>query len=52
VDGAVLIGVNWASFVDRFSNNINDSAKSLGTHGHHDGEASVQDGLSTNETLS
>ena len=52
MDGAVLISVNGASFVNRLSNNINDSAKSLGTHGHHDGEASVQDGLSTNETLS
>ena len=52
MDRAVLISVNGASFVDRLSNNINDSAKSLGTHRHHDGEASVQDGLSTNETLS
>jgi hypothetical protein len=52
VDGAVLVGVNGASFIDGLSNNINDSAKSLGTHRHHDGVTSVQDSLSTNETLS
>ena len=52
MDGAVLVGFNGTSFVDGFTDNINDSAKSLGTNGHHDGVTSVQDSLSTNETLS
>jgi len=51
VDGEELGGVDGAAFVDGLTNNINDSAESLGTHGDADGVASVSDGLAAHETL-
>jgi hypothetical protein len=52
VDGTVLVGVDRTSFVDGLADNINDSAKCLGTDWHHDGMSSVQNCLSSNQTLS
>ena len=52
VNRQLHLGHDRASLVDGLSDDIHNSAEGLGTHGHHDGEASVQDGLSTNETLS
>ena len=52
MDGTVLVGVDRTSFVDGLADNINDSAKCLGTDWHHDGMSSVQNCLSSNQTLS
>merc|ERR1719410_148788 len=52
VDGLSLVGVNGAPLVNGISDNIDDSAESLGSDGDHDGAASVIDNVSSDETLS
>ena len=52
MDWAVLSRVNRTTFVDGFTNNVNNSSKSLGADWDHDGVASVLDFLATNETFS
>jgi hypothetical protein len=52
MDGAIFIGVDGTPLVNGLSNDVDDSAESLGTNGHHNGRANVSDALSTDETLS
>ena len=52
MDGEVLVGVDWASLVNGLTNDIDDTAESLGADGHLNGVASVLNGLSTHKTLS
>ena len=52
MDGSVFGRVNWATFVNWLSNDVDDSAQSLGTDWNHDWIAGVFDLLSTHETLS
>jgi hypothetical protein len=51
VDWSKFVGFDGTSFVDRFSNNINDSSESFWTDWNKNGVACVCDGLSTNETF-
>jgi hypothetical protein len=44
--------VDGATFVDGFTDDINDSAESFGAYRHENGVSSVSDWLSTDETLS
>merc|ERR1719449_195556 len=52
VDGLPLVGVNGAPLVNGISDNVDNSAESLGSDGDHDGVASVIDNVSSDETLS
>lgn len=51
VDWSIFVGFDGTSFVDRFSDDINDSSESFGADWHKNGVASVSDGLSTNEAF-
>jgi hypothetical protein len=51
VDRSVLVGQDGTTFVDGFTNNINDPAKSLGANGHENGVTGVHNGLSANQTF-
>jgi len=51
MNGSVLVGQNGTTFVDGLTDDIDDSAESLGADGHQNGVASVGDGLSTNQTF-
>lgn len=51
MDGHSFLGVDGSSFVNRLSNNIDNSSKSLGAHGNHDGVAGIGDFLPSDETL-
>lgn len=46
-----FVSVNGTLLVNWFSNNVDDSAQSLGTDWHHDGVAGVVYQLSSDETL-
>ena len=52
MDRQELGAANRATFVDWLTNNVDDSAKSLGADGHLNGITSVLDGLATHKTLS
>jgi hypothetical protein len=52
VDRSVLVSQDGTFLIDGLTDNVDDSAESLGTDGHHDGVSGVSDGLSTNEALS
>jgi hypothetical protein len=52
VDWSKFVGFDGTSFVDGFSNNINDSSESFWTDWNKNGVTRVCDGLSTNETFS
>lgn len=51
MDGTEFVGGNWTALVDWFTNHINNSAKSLRTNRHQNGGASVEDGLTANQTF-
>ena len=46
-----LSGVDWAALVDGLADHINDSSKTRCTDWHHDGVASILDGLTSDETF-
>ena len=46
-----FVGVDGTALVNRLTNNINNSAKSLRADGHKNGSSSVSDGLTTDETF-
>ena len=52
MDRQNLLVSNGTALVDRLTNNIDDSAKSLGADRHLNGVASVEDGLAADKTLS
>lgn len=52
MDGEDFFVTDWATLIDRLTNNVDDSAESLGTDGHSNRSASVLDGLATDEALS
>lgn len=52
MDGSVHGSVDGTSLVNGLSNNVDDSAKSTGAHGHHDGTIGISDFLASNQTLS
>lgn len=52
VDGVELLASNGASFVNRLTNDIDNSSEGLGSDGHHDWVAGVLDVLSSDETVS
>jgi len=52
VNGSVLIGLDGATFINGLTNNVDNSAKGLGTDGDKNWVASVSDGLTTDETFS
>ena len=47
-----ILRVNGTPLVDWVTNDVDDSAEGLLTHGDLDGGSSVDDGLSTDKTLS
>lgn len=51
MDGSELVSVDGTTLIDRFTNNINDSAESFGTDGHQNRGTAVGNGLSTHKTL-
>jgi hypothetical protein len=51
VDGGEFVGVDRAALIDGLTNDVDDSAQSLGSHGNTDGIARVVDFLAANETL-
>ena len=51
MDRSVLGGVDGATLVDGLTDNVDDSAESLGADGHHNGVAGVVDLLATHETF-
>lgn len=52
MDRSELFASNRSSFIDRFSNDVHDSSKSFGAHGHFDRIAGVENRLSSYEALS
>ena len=46
-----LVGIDWATLVDGLANDINDSAESACADWHLNWGASIEDGLSSDETL-
>ena len=52
MDGKGLLVTNRTTLIDGLTDDVDDSAESLGTNGHHNGRANVSDALSTDETLS
>ena len=51
MDGQELFTSNGTTLIDRLANHVDDSAERLGADGHHDGVASVLDGLATHKAL-
>ena len=51
VDGGKLDTLDWATLVDRLTNDVHDTAKSGGTDRDHDGVASVDNLGTANETF-
>lgn len=51
VDGSELFGVDGATFVNRLTDNINDSAESFGANGDANRVARVVDQLTAHKTL-
>jgi len=51
MDREGLLVTDGTTLVDGLTNDIDDSAKSLGTDGNLDGVTSVHDGLTSDETL-
>mmetsp|Transcript_24711 Transcript_24711/g.57287 ORF Transcript_24711/g.57287 Transcript_24711/m.57287 type:complete len:238 (-) Transcript_24711:64-777(-) len=51
VDGHLALGVDGAALVNGLANNVDDAAEELGAGGHHDGLASVNDGLAARQPL-
>ena len=52
MNGQVLVGLDGTTLIDGLTNDIDDTAESLGTNGHSNGSVSVSDWLATHETLS
>lgn len=52
VDGKELVGPDGALLVNGLTDDIDNSTESLGADGHHNGAASVNDGLASDEALS
>jgi len=52
MDGKGLLVTDWTTLIDGLTNDIDDSAESLGTDGHLDGITGISDGLTTDETFS
>ena len=52
MDGKELIGADGALLVNGLTDDIDNSTESLGADGHHNGAASVNDGLASDEALS
>jgi len=48
---SILVCIDWATFVDWLTNNINDSSEGFGADGHHDGVAGVLNLLTTDQTF-
>ena len=51
MDGKGLLVTNRTTLIDGLTDDVDDSAESLGTDGNLDGVTGVLDGLTTNETL-
>ena len=47
----IFFGINRSSFVDRLSNNIDDSSKSFWAHWNHDGISGVPDWLPSDQSV-
>jgi hypothetical protein len=52
VNGSELVSVYRTTLINRLSNDVDDSAESLGTNGHENGLFDINDVLSTDETFS
>ena len=52
MNGQEVVGLDGSLLVDGLSDDVHDSAKALGADGHHNGAASVNDGLACDEALS
>lgn len=52
MDGSVFVSQDGTSFVNRFSNNINDSSEGFWADWNENGGAGIRDWLTTNETFS
>ena len=51
MDSLSLVSGNGTPLINGFTNDVDDPAKSLRSHGDHDGIASVVDNLASNQTL-
>ena len=51
MDWPVFVGVNWTSFVNGFSNHIDNTAESLGSDGDLDGSTGVGALLAADESV-
>ena len=52
MNGQILGGIDGSHLVDGLANHVDDAAESTSANGHLDGSASVNDTLSSDETLS
>ena len=52
MNGQILVGVDGSHLVDGLTNDVDDTAESTSANGHHNGSASVNDTLASDETLS
>jgi len=52
VDGQELVGVDWSLLINRFSNDVHDSSERGWSDWDGDGVSSINDFLTSNETLS
>ncbi len=51
MDGHILVGGNGAALVDGLTDNVDDSAESLGSDRHHNRPFGVADALSSDQTF-
>jgi len=51
VDGVVGLGVDWSSFIDWFSNYVEDSSEGFWADWDFDGVSSIGDALSSDESF-
>merc|ERR1711862_884603 len=51
MDGLSLVSGNGTPLINGLTNDVDDSTKSLRSHGDHDGIAGVVDNLASNQTL-
>ena len=52
MNGVIFLGVNWASFVDWLSDDIDDSAQSFRSDWNHNGISGVSYSLSSHQSVS
>ena len=52
MDRVVLFGINWTTFINRFTNDIHDATQSFRADGHFDRRSQVIDCLASDQTVS